>query len=121
MNLRGAHNFLLTMLLVFGILGPKIATVVSLSIAQPGQTIVICTGDGLQEITLDNDGKPVSSGKVLSDLCVQANTDRVDYAAIWNITRINRLIIATLVLPEQSTPVFDRITRLTPVRAPPVI
>lgn len=49
---------LIIVLTILGLVAPRISAAVA--VAAPGmQTIVICTGDGLQTIRIGDDGKPV--------------------------------------------------------------
>lgn len=120
MKLRSIHNVLIFTLLILGILLPKIGTAVSLALASSGQSIVICTGDGLQQITIDENGNPVSSGEIHSDVCYQTTESETEFSTVRFETSINFSLILK-VHDAHSVNELAKLEYKTSPRAPPVV
>lgn len=121
MNLPVTRHILLTALIVFSMLGPKLSAAGSQLLGLNNQTIIICTGDGLREIILNSEGNPASESEVLSDLCVQSSLEAGPIAAAMQLVpfsppEVHRLPIAGLIWQEKPYSIRSAL-----VRAPPVI
>ncbi|WP_434286432.1 hypothetical protein [Celeribacter sp. SCSIO 80788] len=64
---------LLLLALLLGIVGPRSSALLAELGLIRTQVIVICTGDGLQTITLDADGNPIEHKDAKSQPCPLAN------------------------------------------------
>ncbi len=115
------YNLLLTTFLIFGILTPKISPVLSMVFGSDARTIVICTGDGLQRITLDDSGNPVSEGEVISDLCLQVSAAEINTTPFWQVSRAIYAFTSSHIQSAQSFHTIHANARISPVRAPPVV
>ena len=105
----------LRLLVVLGLLLPK-ATAALAAMGLLGETIVICTGEGMTTITLDAQGKPIStttSGEPCGLLAP------VSHLAVpspdW--TPAERRLAAARAAPPQARP--PALTGVPPPRAPP--
>lgn len=121
MNNKPIYNLILAMFLVFGILAPKISPVISMVFGSDTRTIVICTGDGLQKITLDENGDPVSEGEVISDLCLQVSSAEINLTPFWQISRAIYAFTSSHILAPQHFHTIHANARISPVRAPPAV
>lgn len=65
----GLARTLLICLTILGLLAPRISA--GLALAAPGaQTVVICTGMGMQTLRLDAEGNPLPAEEAQPDLCL---------------------------------------------------
>ncbi len=121
MNLRLARQILLTFLLVFAMLGPKVSAVGYALSSSQLRTIIICTGDGLREITLNENGDPVSESDVISDLCVQISLEAGSGDPANLLVAFRPPATPISIVAGQIRPSRPFAIRLTPARAPPVV
>lgn len=121
MNRRLTHSFFLSVLLIVSLLAPKLLAAGYASANWPNQTIVICTGDGLRLITLDQDGTPISEGEQLSDLCIQVSHDPCQIGSALALKRLSIPVKATATLPDQIDLAAPNNLKTAPVRAPPFV
>lgn len=115
-----ASRLVLMLVLCLGILLPKVSAVVTLALPGLFQTIVICTGDSLQTITLGPDGSPVEMTQgddphctLLADLAGQSPAD-----GFWRVlARSHRVLLPVILRPLPDR----RHAHSMPTRAPPVL
>lgn len=117
----GVQRIIVSAVLIFAILWPRLNYAITDILGGGPRTIVICSGDGLKRIALDQNGYPVSEGETVSDKCLNILAAVAFPPEDPDFTRIARVF--ALALPEAAhcppTSAFAR--RANPPRAPPVV
>ncbi len=111
---------LLVVLLVFGLLAPRMSAVLAQVI--PGiQTMVICTGDQMITLTIGADGVPVETVSENPHPCVMADgvTLATSDLPFWQKLAADHA--RSFAILESPRAVDDHLIRLSPSRAPPVV
>ena len=121
MILRGVSQIMLSALLVLAMLGPKVSAVGHAIGGSQTRTIIICTGDGLREITLDKNGEPISESGIISDLCVQVSLEAGGADPTNLLVPFRPPVIPIAMVAGQIRPSRPFANRLKPARAPPVV
>ena len=121
MNLRYVTQIMLSALLVLAMLGPKVSAVGHAVGGSQTRTIIICTGDGMREITLGENGEPISESGIISDLCVQVSLEASGADPANILVPFRPPVIPIAMVAGQIRPNRPFAIRLTPARAPPVV
>ncbi len=115
-----ASRLVLMLVLCLGILLPKVSAAITLALPGLFRTIVICTGDSLQTITLGPDGSPVEMSQGDDQHCtlMADPADQRPADGFWQaLARSHRVLLpaALPTLPDW------RHAHSMPTRAPPVL
>ncbi|WP_109468209.1 DUF2946 family protein [Albibacillus kandeliae] len=103
---------------LMGVTLPKMTAVLAGVGLSAGNTVLICTGDGLEQITLDAEGNPVESKPVRDVPCLLTHALDHAFAAEAAPRPAGFATIAvSLVRPALAAP--DRFIHDAPSRAPP--
>ncbi|GAA6174707.1 hypothetical protein [Sulfitobacter pacificus] len=119
--MKPAMNMLMALLVVLGIVLPKATAALALVLPTYGQTITICTPEGISTVTLDANGDPVHETEQTTAPCLLAYATLVQPASLPDWHRLARQIDAATLLETQTTLTAQRIMLRPPCRAPPAL
>ena len=121
MTIKTPYRILLSALLIFSILWPRINYAVTELFSGGFDTIVICNGEGLQRITVNSDGQPVSQDTVVLDKCVNVLAAVPFPSLDWTFERRLLVVDRVIARPAQRPATLHFNAAISPVRAPPVV